>query len=130
MILIDDEKTVIAGEAGRIMIELALVVDRFIHELDDKNHPELEYDKTFKKFMELLQKIRDITSKKSNMSPNDILKDPMLNKLFKDGPFVVDKGSRGKSNSSSSSAEDLLKQAMDKLNKAKKKSKKDKKKKK
>jgi len=127
MVLVDDQKTVIAGEAGKVMVEMALIIDRFLLELEEKGGSKsINYDKAMKKFIALMAKVRAARIQKgADMSPNDIMKIPEIKKMMDEGILSLVGVSPGSisgnsvSSMSSETAEDLLKQAMKKLEKSK-----------
>jgi hypothetical protein len=127
MILIDDNKTIIAGEALKVMTELALVVDRLMLELDNKDNIGMSYDDLIDRFIKLVYKIKKARRGKTDVLPQEILNENSLKELFPEDFFkVFGNMPNGKSQKRSDrrenekSSEDMLKEAMAKLNKSKK----------
>jgi hypothetical protein len=134
MILIDDKKTVIAGEALKVMVELALVVDRLALELEGKKGLASDYDELIDRFINLVYRIKKSRKGKADVLPQEILDNNSIKDLFPEEFFEVFGNMPGESNNSSSfntskSSKEMLEEAMAKLNKAKKNKNKKKKKK-
>jgi hypothetical protein len=126
MILIDDNKTVIAGEALRVIAELAMVVDRLVLELSDKKHVGLTYDDLVERFASVVYAVQGARGDSNDISPQEILDKVKLKELFPEDFWKTFGSSSSKSKKSSSgkisenSASDMLAEAMAKLNRTKK----------
>jgi hypothetical protein len=132
MILIDDNKTVIAGEALKVMAELALVLDRLMLELGNKGNMNMDYDEIMDRFIKLTYRIKEARGDMEDAIPQEVLKEHSLKDLFPEDFFEIfgnmpgqNLGKKGRAssqrskNTSGKSSEDMLKEAMAKLNKAK-----------
>ena len=138
MILIDDNRTVIAGEALKVMTEIALVLDRLFEEISGRRSAatnKLDYDTLRKRFDDLLDAVAEIRDNE-DLSPQEVYKHGKLEKLFPEDFFQSAKAGWGAGSSElgssqrkSRKADDMLKEAMKKLEEAKAKTKKPKKKK-
>lgn len=124
MILIDDKKTVIAGDAVKVLTEIAAVLDRLISEIAGKtNGP--TYEEIYDKFDELMDIVQDIRGTREEFNPEEIVSDGKVQALFKETFFDLIGGTPlsagGKKRSykeeakNESSAEDMLERAMRKL---------------
>jgi len=80
MILIDGEKSIMAGEARVIITEMAATVDRFALELS-KSQGNITYDETVEKFIDAVHKVKKLREK-TNASPHEIDMDVIMNELF------------------------------------------------
>jgi hypothetical protein len=121
MILIDDNKTVIAGEALKVMAELAVLLDRLALELESKDAINLKYDDIVNRFTRLVYNIKETRNGEIDVVPREILKNNSLKDIFPEDFFnFFNKGSRKTKDNSSTgkSSEEMLKEAMAKLNKA------------
>jgi hypothetical protein len=126
MILIDDKRTVIAGEALAILAEVAVLADRLIEELSANQALNINYEELQGRLFETITKVRKYRGPKKEISPNEILVELDLKDIFTEEVFhnfSRAAKSRRTDTSSSKSAEDMLKEAMKKLQKSKKKSK-------
>jgi hypothetical protein len=135
MILIDDKKTIIAGEALKVMAELGMVVDRLLLELSNKGEQDLEYEELLDRFEKMLLLIKKVRGSRDDMSPQEVFYNAELKDIFPEDFFKSFHGMETSGPSGQSRAEDsqkdaseLLKEAMAKLNKSKEKAKKKKKK--
>lgn len=140
MILIDRDKTVIAGEASIILTEIAAVLDRLFVEVAGKRADAPKYDDLKDKFLHLLEVVEQTRGEHVDFNPQDIVDSPKVKALFHEEFFKEHKGSerRGRSSErrphtsevSDAGAEDMLEAAMKKLEDAKSSTEKKKKKKK
>jgi hypothetical protein len=80
MILIDGEKSIMAGEARVIITEMAATVDRFALELS-KSQSAITYDEIMEKFIDAVHKVKKLREK-TNASPHEIDMDIIMNELF------------------------------------------------
>lgn len=125
MLLIDKEKTVIAGEALVVITELAAVLDRLVYEITEKKASgTIQYDHVIKKFMSLVAEVRDVRGDETDLNPHELIASGRLTKLFPEDFFnLSDNGlfrdSSESKNISSDDASNALKKAMDKLAQAK-----------
>jgi len=131
MILIDDKKTIIAGEALKVMAELGMVVDRLLLELADKDRVGLTYEELVDRFQSMILNIKKVRGNREDVTPQDIFENTALKELFPEDFFQTfaarnDSGGLGRRDGSSTSrsesntsASDLLKEAMEKLNRTK-----------
>lgn len=128
MILIDNEKTVIAGDAVKVLSEIAAVLDRLILEIASKNGGPT-YDEVQEKFAKLMDIVVDVRGTRKDFNPEEIIEDGKIQRLFKEEFFNLinrqpeprrDRSGSRSSKSDSGDAEDMLERAMRKLNEAKK----------
>jgi len=129
MIMIDDNKTVIAGEAIKIMTELATVLDRLLAEVSQKTGTPLEYEVILDRFMNLVSEVKEIRDAEGEeINPNQIIDSNKIRKIFPEEFFELrghttprsGRGSEKASKDNSKSTSALLKDAMRKLDEAKK----------
>jgi hypothetical protein len=114
MILIDNEKSILAGEGKILMAELAATVDRYFAEMEKGTSGDITYEEIFEEFIRTIKKAAKFRMK-GNESPHDIVMDGSLTKNS-----IFEKRSANKG-LSLDNIDDLLEQAAAKLKLKKKK---------
>jgi hypothetical protein len=71
MILIDNEKSIMAGEAARLMAELAATIDRLAYETSKGSNGRLSEEEIIDKLLQMVEKSTEIRRNK-NLAPNEI----------------------------------------------------------
>jgi len=117
MILIDEDKSIMAGDAKEILAELAATADRFFYEVEKETSGGISYDDLMSDFTRLIHKAK-VLRKKGNVSPNDLIKEGMEATVFTRGP-------KSSSNKSSVDIDALLEGIANKKKKKKNKKRKD-----
>jgi len=127
MILIDKNKTIIAGEALAVVAELGAILDRLLLELEGKSQIDLSYEELLDRFFKTVLTIKKIRGNRSDISPQEILENGDYKDLFPEdfyNIFNAEKrlGDRSNPGSDSTEASKLLEEAMARLQKIKKES--------
>ena len=123
MIMIDERKTVIAGDAAKIITELATVIDRLIHEIVSKDGAKITYDELQDRFNTIIKEVKKVRGDNDDINPNELIASGKIREILPEEFFDMGSNINGSGPVDKIDATSLLQEALKKLGKARDKDK-------